>query len=117
MYPETASFPAETWVACNRGLTRSTYLLYRGGRRGLCGPETRIDNRGCFRGDALFPLPRRDHEVDCGNCENCENLIAWERGLERERLVSCRWAWAWTRGVSWRKTSFPPYDVGAAFDR
>ena len=66
MYPETASFPAETWVACNRGLTRSTYLLYRGDRRGLCGPETRIDNRGYSRDGVSFRRPREDREVDYG---------------------------------------------------
>ena len=58
MYPETASFPAGTWVANTRERTRSTYWACERGSRWLYDREKRIGNRGSCRDDALFLLPK-----------------------------------------------------------
>src|SRR5436190_15508096 len=105
MYPETASFPVQ-----ERRHSRSRNSTCEADNRGLCGPGTRIGNRGCFRGDAFFRLRREDHGV------GYENLVAWVRWLGFERLVSCCQTWTF-RGVLPVKISFLPYDVDAAFGR
>src|SRR5436190_11614032 len=54
MYPETASFPVQ-----ERRHLRSRNSTCEADNRGLCGPGTRIGNKGCFRGDAFFVFGER----------------------------------------------------------